>query len=334
LRRRLLDERDDTGAARIVRSPVPRPVTAWRIASLMLPQLAALRSVPRDAAFLHATQFPDMKLFAWLDRRTDVRPVFFVHDLLPLRYPQFFTEQNARWHTQFLDVLVRYGRAAIVNTETVRAQVEAFLRGRGVAANILVAPMPAAPVFANPSAPDAALRAHPYFVICGTIEPRKNHMVLLKAWQELVRQDGKAAPTLVIIGRRGWNNDDVFALLDKAEAETSRIVEVSGLTSNAMREIVANARALLIPSHDEGYGLPLVEALAAGAPVIASDIPVFREVGGARVAYCPAEEAGAWVAAVRQHMTRAAAPAPMTQEQNRAAWAAYFRAISDFVRSL
>ena len=258
--------------------PSPSPVTtALRIASILLPQLAMLRRVPKGSIFIHTTQFPFSNLFRWLERRPDVKPVFFIHDLLPIKFREFFTVENADWHQQFLEIFIRYGRAAIVNSEVVKNDVIAFLKTRACNnKQILVAPMPAASIFARAAPVDVELRGRPYFVICGTIEPRKNHLLLLKVWQELVRSEGAKAPKLVIIGRRGWNNEEVFDLLDRAPWVSSHVIEVAGLTSNAMRQVVANARALLMPSFAEGYGFPIVEALTIGTPVIASDIPGFQ----------------------------------------------------------
>ena len=296
-----------------------------------------LRPVPRGSIFIHATQFPSLSLFRWLDRRPDVKPVFFIHDLLPIRCPDFFTAGNAEWHRQFMEVFVCYGRAAIVNTEVAKNDVVAFLRTRTSSdKQILAVPMPASPIFARATPPDAELRARPYFVICGTIEPRKNHLLLLKIWQELLRSEGPKAPKLVIIGRRGWNNQAAFDLLDRAPWVASHIIEVAGLSTNAMKHIVANARALLMPSFAEGYGLPIVEAMAVGTPVIASDIAVFRAIGGERVTYCNPNDTAPWLEAVRVHAGsgRQNLNVAMTENENRTAWENYFRNITMFISSL
>ena len=340
LRRRLLGApapHDGDLPARIVGVPASRSTTALRMASVLLPQFATFRSVAKDSIFIHATQFASMRLFRWLDRRPDVKPVFFIHDLLPLHHPDLFTAKNAEWHRLFLEIFLRYGRAAIVNSETVRNDVVAFLRTRTSGdKQILAAPMPASPVFARPAPPDADLRARPYFVICGTIEPRKNHLLLLKVWQELVRSEGATAPVLVIVGRRGWNNQAVFDLLDRAPWVSSHVVEVAGLSTAAMKHIVANARALLMPSFAEGYGFPIVEALTAGTPVIASDIDVFKEMGRGRLTYCDPGDPAPWLEAVRVRarsglqQSNAATP----ESENQTAWEEYFRSITTFVSSL
>lgn len=322
---------------RIVGPSTSRVTTALRIASIVLPRLATLKRVPKGSIFMHTTQFPSCRLFRWLERRPDVKPVFFIHDLLPIRFREFFTAENADWHQKFLEIFVRYGQAAIVNSEVVKNDVVAFLQTRKCNnKKILVAPMPAASIFARVTPVDAELRAQPYFVICGTIEPRKNHLLLLKIWQELVRREGAKAPKLVIIGSRGWNNKEVFDLLDQAPWVSSHVIEVAGLTSNAMRQVMANARALLMPSFAEGYGFPIVESLTTGTPVIASDIAIFREIGGERITYCKHTDITSWTEAVRAHAAAKwrNAPTAVKKLENQNEWENYFRNISAFVSSL
>jgi len=288
-------------------------------------------TIPRHATFIHATQFPSSAMFRWLDGRPDVASVFFVHDLLPLRHPEWFTERNAEEHRKFLDVLVRYARAAIVNTRIVRDELRALFKARGARQiPILAEAMPAAPVFAAAEPADAELRAVPYFVICGTIEPRKNHRLLLTLWERLAQSEGPQAPKLVIAGRRGWNNADVFAQLDSLSPH-SAIIEASGLSTAGLARIMANACALLMPSLAEGYGLPIIEALAAGTPVIASDIPVFREVGGERVTYCDPRDPESWRKAITAHVPPRDPGATGQGMQNDAAWTRYYGRLEAFV---
>lgn len=170
----------------------------------------------------------------------------------------------------------------------------------------------------------------PYVVVCGTIEPRKNHRLLLALWQRLVETEGPQTPKLVIAGRRGWNNAEVLARLDGLPAQ-SPIIEAAGLSTAGLKRILANARALLMPSLAEGYGFPVVEALAAGTPVIASDIPVFREIGGDRVTYCDPRDSESWRAAILAHRGPRA-PSPAGQEAaNAAAWARYRGRLAAFI---
>ena len=113
-------------------------------------------------------------------------------------------------------------------------------------------------------------------MLCSTLEPRKNHLLILAVWRALVARLGPEAPKLLLVGTRGWHYDPIIDLVERSPALRSHVMEVSGLSTPGIKRLLDNARALLMPTFGEGYGLPVHEALAAGTPVIASDIPVFR----------------------------------------------------------
>src|SRR5208337_1503325 len=128
---------------------------------------------------------------------------------------------------------------------------------------------------------------------------RKNHLLLLHAWRQLVIENPRA-PRLVIVGARGWETEQVADLLDRSAALRGHILELSGLSSPDLIDLLRGARALLMPSFDEGYGLPLVEALSTGTPVVASDIPVFREVTQGHATFVSPRNGEAWAEVVRR----------------------------------
>jgi glycosyltransferase involved in cell wall biosynthesis len=139
------------------------------------------------------------------------------------------------------------------------------------------------PLGINPAGTAAAPRAQPgrpYFVIIGTIEPKKNHLLLLNLWRQLRGKMGDETPRLIVIGRRGWENENIVDMLERSRAFAGFVEERGRLSDRDVITILGGARALLLPSFAEGYGLPLAEALSMGIPVICSDIPAFREVGG------------------------------------------------------
>ena len=121
----------------------------------------------------------------------------------------------------------------------------------------------------------------PYFLYIGTIEPRKNHLLLFQIWRRLALEMGDRCPRLVLVGQRGWENEMVLDVIERSEILRDKIVEYNALPDERVRELVAGARAVLLPSFAEGYGLPVAEALSAGTPVLCSDLPALREVGGA-----------------------------------------------------
>ncbi|HWB47702.1 MAG TPA: glycosyltransferase family 1 protein [Stellaceae bacterium] len=318
-------------AARRDRPSLKRRLAPYR---LLQPQALGrflLAAVPRGAVFVHATHFHKPHLFRWLAQRPDVKPVFFIHDLLPLQFPEYFAPAHIAEHRRALGIFARRGHAAIVNTKVVEEQVRDFLRRRDRHdVPILVRPMPPDPIF-SATRPDPDLAATPYFVVCGTIEPRKNHLMLLHVWRELSRQWGERTPALLVIGRRGWENENVVDLLDRSHEIRKHVVEIGDLPTADMARLIAGARALLMPSFAEGYGLPIVEARAAGTPVVASDIATFREAAPGATFRRPLDGVG-WLGAIKAH-AESVERRPREGGSTRDA-AAYFSTVDAFIESL
>jgi glycosyltransferase involved in cell wall biosynthesis len=178
----------------------------------------------------------------------------------------------------------------IAVSEATRRAVASHIERRGRAIPII-----AAPLGSNPASGVARPAAEPYFVMLGTIEPRKNHLVVLNALRQIVQALGPAAtPKLYVIGARGWESENVVDLLERSSALCGVVVERRAMGDAAVAELVRGARALLMPSFAEGYGMPVTEALSWGAPVICSDIPAHREVGGAAPDYLDPTDGPAW----------------------------------------
>jgi len=297
--------------------------------------------LPQGAIYLNVSQFPlwVASYFHWMKRRPDVKPVFFIHDMLPIEMPEYFRHAEYERHGNRLRNLATFGAGAIVTTHVVRAALEHHLSLLGRSdMPILVAPIPASPIFSRLETLDARLSKHPYFIICGTIEPRKNHLMLLHVWREIVLRYGAAAPKLIIVGTRGWENENVVDLLERCKPLREQIIEISGLSTPCFKRLLAGARALLMPSFGEGYGLPFVEAQAANVPVIASDIPVFRETGGDRVTFISPIDGEKWLETIRSfafespaHLDIQAGAAELEGSLN---WDVYFSTVEKFLSKL
>ena len=261
------------------------------------------RFLRTDGIYFNVSQFPlgVNAAFRWLDRTQGVRSVFFIHDLLPLQAPEFFRAAERPRHERRLRSLARYGDGAIVSTGLTRQALLMELSARGRAdMPVFVAPLPVDPAFGPDRADTEDGDVHPYFVMIGTIEPRKNHLMILHVWREIVEAYGVKAPKLVLVGERGWENEQVMDLIDRCPALKRHVILASGLATPAVRRLVGRARAVLAPSFEEGYGLPVVEGLAAGAPVIASDIPIFREIAGSGATFVDPLDGQGWRIAIRE----------------------------------
>jgi glycosyltransferase involved in cell wall biosynthesis len=122
--------------------------------------------------------------------------------------------------------------------------------------------------------------------------------LLLEVWRTLADRLGHDAPRLVIVGARGWQAGEVLAQLDSLGRLAPLVEEHSRCSDEELALLLSGARALLMPSIAEGFGLPVFEALEFGTPVIAADLPVYREVAGDIPVYIPPDDVGAWEQAI------------------------------------
>ncbi|MHB8885466.1 MAG: glycosyltransferase family 4 protein [Methylovirgula sp.] len=299
------------------------------------------RAIPKGAIYLNIAQYAlEIPIyFQWLYKRQDLQKVFFIHDLLPLDHPEFWPSGHRERFERRMSCALKYGTAFITASNLVRDRLHTELKNQGrrnvpIFAGHLPTPnavtrdiVPADPDLANAS----------YFLVIGTLEPRKNHLLLLNIWRELVASGGEV-PKLVFVGKRGWTNEQLVSVIERATHCRSHVAEVSGLVSSSIRELLLHAKGVLVPSEAEGFGLPIVESLSAGVPVVASDIPVFREVAlDCAIFHHPLDGLG-WLKTIRELSNEQsdlakearAAAARFTPTSNQT----YFDHVEDFLGSL
>lgn len=295
---------------------------------------SARRSVPQGAVYVNIGHIIlAMPYFLrWLRKRPDVAPVFMLHDVIPLDTPEYVAASSVRHHATMIESAARYAAGLIVTTDHAKRTVShAIARHRATALPTLVNALPIAETFRKDCAPLPAVATKPYFVVCGSIEPRKNHLLLLDVWRKLVEERGRAAPHLVIVGSTGWRGGDILAQFDRCGATRGHIHPVSGLSTPALTHLLQGARALLMPSFNEGFGLPVVEARKLGVPVIVSDIPAHREVAGPDARFLAADDMAGWAEAIMYWRVPDAPPQAADQLAGITSPEAYGRAIADFL---
>jgi len=228
---------------------------------------------------------------------SEVRPVYFVHDLIPLSNPEVCRAGEDDRHLLRMQTVLETGAGVIGNSQATLDEL------RALASQAQLPYPPAIPAWlgvepmADPQASDGQ-PTRPTFVTIGTIEARKNHALLLRTWSRLAARLGDDAPRLIIIGQRGWKAQAVFDRLDNDPTLRGHVVELNRCSDEEMARHLMSSRALLFPSIAEGFGLPLVEALALGVPVLASDLPALREVAqGIPKFLAPDDDAG-WEEAI------------------------------------
>ncbi|APV50794.1 hypothetical protein BWI17_14525 [Betaproteobacteria bacterium GR16-43] len=265
-----------------------------------------------------------------------VKAVVVIHDLIPITHPQFCRPDEAQTHRTRMRCAARVADAIVANSRHTLAEFARFCEAAAL-------PVPRNAVallglgLRRTAAGPAPLEG-PYFVALGTLEPRKNHALLLRIWKQLIAQHREAAPKLVVIGQPGWNPAIPAQLQEAAAASGGTILLRESCTDDALAAWLAHARALLFPSFTEGYGMPVPEALAAGLPVIASDLPVYREIAGAIPDYARADDDEHWRALVEDY-ARPASPAREAQVLRMASfspptWDGHFAVVDALVTEL
>ncbi len=237
---------------------------------------------------------------AWLARRR-LRPVFLIHDLIPITHPEFCRDGEDLRHKARMRHALSSAHGIIANSRATLDALTAFAASDGLSmpesmvawlgADEQVDPVPLPPP------------ARPSFVTIGTIEARKNHLLLLHIWERLAARMGPNTPELILVGQRGWEADDVFALLDRSPRLKGHVRELGRCDDATMLATIDQARAVLLPSFIEGFGIPLVEALQRGTPVIASDLPVFHEIAGEIPLYLDPLDGQRWETAICDFLT-------------------------------
>ena len=300
---------------------------------------SVVRSVPKNAVYINVGQIGLVipRILSWLRQRPDVTSVFMLHDVIPLERPELVSGKAYRRHRKIVDRTARYASGLISSTIVARDAVLKALSMRGRSTiPVEAVPLPVAPVFLKKDGPDDELCERDYFVVCGTIEPRKNHHLLLDVWRELVGQRGPHAPKLVIVGSRGWGAESVLHALERCRSLQGHVILAHGLSSPALRRLIAHAKALLMPSFAEGFGLPIIEALAVGTPVIASDLPAHREIAGDLAIYRDPTDRAGWLADICMFADGSGTVAEIRRriaQYRPTTWGEYFIRIERFLKT-
>ena len=252
-----------------------------------------------DATYLNVshTGLDHPKLLANL-AQAHVRTVVMIHDLIPIDFPEFCAPGSALRHENRMLRVFQHATAIVANSKTTADDIRdhGHRVGRAIP-EMRVAPLGLEPAFLDPNCPDIAPQS--YFICVGTLEPRKNLTFLLTLWRRLHDLMGEQTPKLVMVGRRGWENESVIDHLERSKSVAQLVHEVTDIDDTRLAHLVRNARALVGPSFAEGFDLPVVEALALGTPVIASDIPAHREFASCATLIDPVD-GPAWLAAIQQ----------------------------------
>ncbi len=222
-------------------------------------------------------------------RRKDVGVYFFVHDLLPIMHPEWFPPEmqsiSSRWIRSVYDVADGVICNSMATASTVRDWVKshgkrstAFKIGYCHLGSDIESSIPTGGMDGAIDGLTGRLGEELTFLVVGTLEPRKGHSQVLSAFEQLWREGRQV--NLVFAGKQGWMMEDLVRRINSHSELDRHLHWLEGLSDEALARLYNTASCLIASSYDEGFGLPIVEAARHGVPVIARDIPVFREIAG------------------------------------------------------
>ncbi|MEY4415946.1 MAG: hypothetical protein RIQ53_3239 [Pseudomonadota bacterium] len=313
-----------------VRRPPPRPEGRWpdrwrRLKARLCPA-ALLRArerwrlrrarrrwpaldLPRHAPFIFAgftDHPPRIARCAALIDTLQLQPVFYCHDLIPLRLPNVVSTHTATHFPRMIETFVRDGAVVLCNSRCTQADVAAWAAPRGVRLRQLQTLILGFEVRTSadprPSRPEvAALLGQDFLLYVSTIEKRKNHDVLYKAWLMLLERGVTDLPKLVFVGAEGWIIGDLMHDLRHDPRIRPHVVLLHQLPDEDLSLLYRHCLFTLYPSIYEGWGLPVSESLLNGKFCLASDQGSLPEAGAGLAEHLPPYDTRAWADRIEHH---------------------------------
>lgn len=229
-------------------------------------------------------------------KNKNIRIAAMIYDLIPITHPHYLVEQTRLRFMSYLMAHLKYADLLIANSKSVAADIDALYESLHLAKKP-VAVVPLGADFSktaggnageiDPIAKEIVARG-PYTLTVGSLEPRKNHKVIVDAYEQSIAAAGIQT---VFVGRKNWATDDLFARIEGNPNFGKGLYHLNGMNDATVEYLYQHAFLVIFASYAEGFGLPTIEALCAGVPVLASDVPIMREIGGAYCDYFPPDDA-------------------------------------------
>lgn len=239
----------------------------------------------------------DFKVLLALKRRHRFRVVLCCYDLIPVLFPQLTMASTSERFPQHLNDLAACADAVLCISRSTRNDLQAYLRARSLPQPALTVfrlgtdlPVPLSSFSPPSDRVQELIQRGPFILMVSTLEARKGHGLLVRAYRRLLSSSAPAVPHLVLVGMKGWGADDVLKTIETDPLFTGSISILSGLDDADLARLYEACLFTVFPSLYEGWGLPVAESLARGKFCLASDRASLPEVGGDFCEYLDAED--------------------------------------------
>jgi glycosyltransferase involved in cell wall biosynthesis len=221
-------------------------------------------------------------------------------------FPEFLTAESRRYYLGQIEWAVR--RADHISADSQQTRQDLIERLFVPPEKVTAVHLAANPVYSQSLTAEAVANTLTAFdlpagflLFVGTLEPRKNVPLLLEAYKILLAEGITDLP-LVLVGRKGWLFDEIFERIGRLGLE-ERVRHLSGVDDERLARLYSAAGLLALPSYYEGFGLPPLEAMHCGCPVVVSDRGSLPEIVGQAGIVLPPDSAEEWAAAMAQVLT-------------------------------
>jgi len=257
-------------------------------------------------------------------RRDGARLWFLVHDLLPLQRPEWFSDQTSLRYRRWLRILASVADGFLCNSSQTETDLVEALRARyGLTEDFrtCVLPMGADLISSEDDGRrdlgseqiPPGIAGSPFVLMVGTLEPRKGHEQVLSAFEALWPTENTA---LVLVGRPGWKIERLQSRIEGHPLLGKKLFWLNDASDRTLERMYHDAQGVIVAALAEGFGLPLIEALANGKPVLARDLPVFRQHEQHGVRFFPdhatsgqiAQSIEGWLSEIRAGKIRVTSP--------------------------
>lgn len=244
---------------------------------------------------LNPYMLPSKREYLSVLKKSNVGMYFVVHDILSVSRPEFFSEGHYKIFLNWLDIVLEFGDGAVCVSKASADDLSEWIKkanprrennfyiGYSHNGADIKDGLPAEVELREIEEFLAPITSAASFLMVGTVEPRKGHAQTLSAFEKLWKKG--VGVNLVIVGKQGWNVDGVSERLRNHEENGRRLFWFENASDGMLSALYKKTSALLMASEAEGFGLPIVEAAQYGLPVIAREIPVFREIAGGHAVY-------------------------------------------------
>jgi glycosyltransferase involved in cell wall biosynthesis len=231
---------------------------------------------PRDTVIATGSDWNwlDAAKIVALKTKLGFRYIAMCYDIITFDFPHYFPPEHVADFRRYWEQIFPAADRVLVNSQAVARDVTAYCRRNGLhVATPCVVPLGFEPTLRGVTAPlPANLEAGRYILFVSTIEPRKGHSMLIRAWERLSAANVPQSERfkLAFVGRRGWGVDAALNRIDDQDFCGGTVVHLAGIDDGTLAALYGAAAFCVYPSVYEGFGLPVIEALSLGKAVIAS----------------------------------------------------------------